>query len=169
MPHKGYRQTRAHRAKRAAALRKPLTVERLRRNSKRIGACLVWMGARLPVGQYGYVGAGQRGRKVYVHILAWRLRHRRSIPKGKVIAHRCDSPACWNWRHLFLTTQSGNLADMVRKGRSSRGEKHWNHRITQKDVTAIRRDRRSSRAIAAAFGLSDRYVRKIRAGTRWPS
>jgi HNH endonuclease len=90
------------------------------------GRCWVWTGKWVSSGGYGIVGIGHRGRtRVYVHRYAYE-RHHGPIPLGMLVLHTCDSRRCVNPRHLRLGTQQQNLADMVAKGRSCRGERHWN-------------------------------------------
>lgn len=60
------------------------------------------------------------GRQQYAHRVAWQLVHG-PIPAGMLVLHRCDNPACLRPEHLFLGTHAENMADMVRKGRSTRG------------------------------------------------
>lgn len=40
------------------------------------------------------------------------------IPKGRVVAHTCDTTYCCNPDHLWLGTRKQNSEDMVRKGRA---------------------------------------------------
>ena len=54
------------------------------------------------------------------HRYAWTLVHG-PIPAGLHVLHRCDTPPCFWVDHLFLGTQSDNVADMVRKGRVRSG------------------------------------------------
>ena len=52
---------------------------------------------------------------------------------GMCVAHRCDNRGCVNPLHLFLATQSDNLADMYLKGRcGDRGK------LTPNQVSRIR-------------------------------
>jgi len=46
------------------------------------------------------------------------------IPKGKIIAHYCDTSSCVNPNHLFLATHAENNKDRNLKGRSATGLKN---------------------------------------------
>lgn len=104
-------------------------VDRLFRLARSEGDCLVVRG-RSPQPN-GYVMLGWREgavkRRGYVHRIAYAHYHG-SIPDGMVVAHTCDNRKCIATDHLVATTTAGNQADMVAKGRSNRGDRHWNWR-----------------------------------------
>lgn len=54
------------------------------------------------------------------------------------LCHRCDVRNCVNPAHLFVGTRADNVGDMVAKGRSCRGVKRPQARITEADVMSIR-------------------------------
>lgn len=62
----------------------------------------------------------------YVHRIAYISYHGALPEAGLVVAHTCDNRRCIAREHLVAATQAQNLADMVAKGRSNRGERHWN-------------------------------------------
>jgi hypothetical protein len=64
----------------------------------------------------GSVRAGTLFR-IKAHIFAWQQKHKRHVPAGRVVMHRCDQPRCVNPAHLRLGSQRDNIADSVRKGR----------------------------------------------------
>lgn len=83
--------------------------------------------------------------------------------------HHCDNPICVNPRHLWVGTRQQNSTDMVLKGRSRTGTKHWNVKLTENQVAAIRADPRTQKLIAADYGISQPLVSVIKTGQRWRS
>jgi hypothetical protein len=104
-----------------ATTRRVTLAERLARDSTLIegGDCIEWTASLRPDG-YGQVR--WEGRARAVHRLAWIAAHG-AIPPGMGVLHKCDNPACLNVAHLFLGTQSENMADKVAKGRQCKGAK----------------------------------------------
>lgn len=89
------------------------------------------------------------------------------IPPGELVCHRCDNPKCFNPAHLFLGTYAANSADMTAKERQARGDRHGNNKLTEDQVRAIRRDPRSSRPVAADYGVNPSTIQFIRNGRTW--
>lgn len=154
--HKGECPTRGPRAIPAMA--------RLGGRLRHEGDCLVWTGGTNANG-YGQIVSDKK--KVYVHRLVWESMFG-PVPEGKEVGHHCDNPPCVLPAHLFLTTSQGNKDDMVTKGRSRHGERHWNVRLTADDVKAIRARPEAAHELAAEYGVGARHIRKIQQGLRWP-
>jgi len=87
---------------------------------KKTDSCWLWVASKNANG-YGVFWVSKKN--VYAHRYCWTT-FNGEIPKGKVICHSCDTPSCVNPDHLFISTQKGNLEDMVLKNRSAKGEKH---------------------------------------------
>jgi len=128
--------------------------------------CWLWETA---VGSDGYGKISHRQRHWQAHRLSW-VMHRGDIPSGMWVLHKCDTPSCVNPDHLFLGTPEDNSRDRDQKGRDYRpsNEKpHFNARLTDDDVRAIRLDRRSQYAIAKDYGIAQPTVNNIKRRTRW--
>jgi hypothetical protein len=76
--------------------------------------CWIWKGWVNP--QWGYGFMCFRNKSWRVHCLMWTIGNG-EIPKGMVIRHRCDTPACCNPAHLLIGTHKDNVHDRMRRGR----------------------------------------------------
>lgn len=99
------------------------------------------------------------------------LLHFGEIPEGKMVCHKCDNPSCVNPDHLFLGSQSDNMADMYTKGRErKRGKKGTTHpqaKLTDDAVRAIRASKSSDAELAKSHGVSRPTIHSIRVGKTW--
>lgn len=136
------------------------------------GTCWIWTGH---LDKHGYGVAhgprpnGTRGpsrahRVVYEHLVG-------PIPEGKILMHSCDNPPCVNPQHLTPATDAENIADMVRKGRSARGSKHWSAKLTEAQVMEARHKYATGRytldILAAEYGLTKTPVSQLLRGVTW--
>lgn len=107
--------------------------------------CLEWTGA---IGKGGYGNFWWKGTHFNAHRASWILQ-RGEIAEGLKVCHRCDNRLCIDVEHLFLGTQSENMADMVSKGRHgncathkpellARGEGNAASKLTEVDILSIR-------------------------------
>jgi hypothetical protein len=91
----------------------PLLVKQFWSRIKRGPGCWEWQR-----GRKGYGQVWLEGKKWYAHRLAYTL-CRGEIPPGKSICHTCDNPRCVRPSHLWLGSQTDNMRDMGRKGRTN--------------------------------------------------
>lgn len=130
--------------------------------------CIEWQGAK------SSAGYGQRrvsGKLLYVHRLAYEAEHG-EIPKGLVIRHTCDNPACYNNEHLILGTQKDNMQDCSKRGRinktvKARGEAQGLAKLNQESVNLIMSSPLSGAKLATQLGVSRSTVNRVRSGKTW--
>lgn len=130
--------------------------------------CKIWGGLRR---EFGHGRISINNKFVDVHRAAWEA-ERGPIPAGLDCLHNCpggDNPSCWNVDHLWLGTQADNNADRDRKGRhvALQGERHGCAKLTEAQVIAIASDERRAPTVAAAYGVSEGTVYKIRSRKAW--
>ena len=88
------------------------TLERVLRQSKKVGECLEFQGY---LNQWGYGVVKENGTTILAHRVV--ARELVGDPEGLYVCHRCDNPSCVNYEHLFLGTSSDNAQDRENKGR----------------------------------------------------
>lgn len=109
--------------------------------------------------RFAYVAAGRTRKEI--------ARRLRAIV-GKCVRHlTCDVTLCCEPKHLRPGTCLQNSADMVRKGRSLRGTKHYAAKLTRQNVTLLRRmiaDGSTCTAVGLALGIHPSRVSRIARG-----
>lgn len=127
--------------------------------------CWEWVGGHN--GGYGALRVG--GQIKRAHRLSWELANG-PIPADMCICHHCDNRGCVNQRHLFKGTNAENMADMIAKGRSRRGELHPKAKLVPFTVRLIRRlhDRGLSHALlGGVFGVAEPTVQHVCQRINW--
>lgn len=121
--------------------------------------CWIWIGGK----QHKY-GAFRISTKKTCRAHRWMYEwFWGAIPKGHVVMHTCDNPACVCPYHLVAGTQDENNRDCSRKGRSKHfkengffGEAHKMAKLTESEVKKIRQIGYSQnlKETADQFGVS---------------
>lgn len=141
-------------------------VDQLLRRTTIGDGCWEWCGR---INRHGYGQVSIKHRTVAVHRLSYRL-FAGDIPDGLCVLHKCDNPACVRPSHLFLGTHAENVADRDAKGRTARGRRIPNSKLSAGDVLEIRRrcvsgDRQSD--IARDYGIAVSQVSQIHTRKVW--
>ena len=125
--------------------------------------CWNWVGGKLRAG-YGVITVYVFGKKTshLAHRVSYMLANQVTITRFQPVCHKCDNPSCINPDHLFLGTQKENLKDMVEKGRSLRGVKNSQAKLTENEVREIRAlyalGSHSQRDLAKIYGIDQTTI-----------
>jgi hypothetical protein len=126
--------------------------------------CWEWVGGRA---SGGYGGFCVNGKTQKAHRVSYEA-YKGKIPKGMVVRHTCDNPACINPDHLIIGTQKDNVADREARGRRDvRGEQVGTSKLTEKDVLEIKTSEESSTVLAKRYGVDKTNIWAIRSGKSW--
>lgn len=130
--------------------------------------CWEWTGAKMPTGrgELGFKDIDGKWRYKYAYRVSYEL-YRGPIPNGMLVCHTCDNPSCVNPHHLFLGSVQDNASDMVKKGRSTKGEKNPQAKLTRLLAEEIRQMPGTQQAIANQYGVSRELVGQIKRGLIW--
>lgn len=124
-----------------------------------LAQCHEW-GLATSADGYGQICVG--GKTLYVHRLVFEEATGRP-PQG-VVRHTCDNPPCFNPAHLIDGTQKQNIHDSLRRGRQPASKLTW-------EIVAEIRSRRNEipqRALAEAYGVSQRLIGRVLRNESWP-
>lgn len=128
--------------------------------------CWEWQRSR---NEKGYAQISRRNQRVLVHRAMYE-EFIGPIPPGHVVRHVvCRNPRCANPRHLATGTTLENQADKVRDGMSLRASKHFNNRLSEKQVYEIRAlaGKMTYREIGEKYGVTLQTAYQIIKRVRW--
>ena len=136
-----------------------------------VGQCWIWLRGNLSdYCAYGHISV--KHKHIRVHRFSYEL-HFGKVPEGLHVLHRCDTPLCVNPSHLFLGTEQENKDDMVSKGRQAKGSECGGSKLTEEQVTEIKRryvyrhPKHGQRAMSREFGVSQAAIHLIISGKNW--
>lgn len=127
-------------------------------------ACWLWVRGKSPSG-YGKFTRG--GKDYRAHRVALQFSTQKSGQRRLATHGPCHNKGCVNPRHLSWQTAEGNMADKLRDGTHTRGERNGAHRLVEWQVRRIRADTRSQRQIAAVYGICKATVGHIKTRRNW--
>ena len=126
--------------------------------------CWEWVGY---FGAGGYGAMSRGGKNCSAHRISYEA-YKGPIPKGMVVRHSCDNPACINPDHLSIGTQKDNMADRDARGRRDvKGEQIGTAKLTETEVLEIKASSESLVTLAARYGVDRSNIWQIRSGKSW--
>ena len=127
--------------------------------------CWEWVGYS---GSGGYGMIGRDGKNVRAHRVSYEA-YKGEIPKGMVVRHTCDNPACINPDHLLLGTQKDNAADRTARGRGHKlkGSSVGTAKLTEAQALEIKSSTLSLAELSEKYGVDKSNIWAIRSGKSW--
>jgi hypothetical protein len=122
--------------------------------------CWIWIGHIDSCG-YGRFRFKRQSAGL-AHRFAFKMKNPDVDIDGLEVCHKCDLPCCVNPDHLFVGTHKDNMNDRDAKGRVRSGEMSGVAKITDEQVREIRYDNRTTRQIAADYGVAGSHVSAIK-------
>jgi hypothetical protein len=105
-----------------------------------------------------------------VHRVSYELTYG-PIPKGMIICHTCDNPACCNPLHLFLGNIADNNNDRDMKNRQVRGFLNGRSKLTSNDIVTIRKlydgKTHTYKSLGIKYGVSTHTIYSIIQRITW--
>jgi hypothetical protein len=129
--------------------------------------CLLWPFATTD----GYGRVWHKGKVEIVSRVVCEIEHGPAPSPDYDAAHSCGNgdKGCVTKRHLSWKTRSGNMEDARAHGTTSRGARNCQAKLTEADVSEIRklRGKLLQREIAEKFGVGRATISLIHSGKLW--
>jgi hypothetical protein len=133
-------------------------------------ACWLWLAGINRKAGYGAFWIPSTKKHVLAHRFSYTL-YVGEIPEGMYVCHTCDNPKCVNPAHLFVGTGADNVADKVSKGRTAKGARLPETKLSEEQAREIKRVIRNEewkpRNLAEQYGVTRQLIYAIRSGRAW--
>ena len=134
--------------------------------------CWEWQGYRLRDG-YGWVST-PIGNRTASRVAAHLSGLLEDLSSSLHVLHRCDNPPCCNPAHLFVGTNTDNVADRVAKNRSGNkplhGQENGASKLTDTQIRQVRGMYKfaqySQSQLARMFNVHQPHISRIVNGLR---
>lgn len=132
--------------------------------------CWLWQSGKDMDGYGAFKAVHDGVQYMRAHRYSFALHYDHHPPKGLVVCHRCDTPACVRPDHLFLGTEADNMADKMAKGRHRVlfGAEQPRAILTEEQAKAILNDARPHSVIAAEYGVHAQTISSLKTRVSWP-
>lgn len=115
----------------------------------------------------GYPVKSHNGKTVKIYRFLYQEEYGR-LPRDIVLLHTCDNRLCINIKkHLKPGSHQDNMADMVAKGRSARGERVGSSKLSKRKVKTIRNSKLTSKQLAEKYEVAISTINRVKNGTYW--
>lgn len=160
-------------------------IAKLEQTSEGSRECIYWPGK---VDSRGRARVWADGKLKLVHRILWERKHGPIAP-GMMLCHHCDNGGCLNLSHIYVGTHAENMRDMKERrryfaakdpervrqiGRANGLRNNWakgdgnpKAKLTAEQAAAIRVDKRPTRLLVEAYGVSRTTIQRIRGGSLW--
>lgn len=133
--------------------------------------CWRWIAASVP---RGYGRFYLHGKPRYAHRVSLFLFRGQWVRGDLLVLHSCDNPACVNPDHLSVGTQTENMRDASRKGRTVRvqdwrGTRNPKAKLTDSqkaELLEAARNGIANRTLAEKYGITITRVQQLVAKTK---
>lgn len=127
----------------------------------------LWDGAIIK--EYGTSTIFDRSHQA--HVTSWCLEHRKKVPEGMIVRHKCKYKTCISPQCLEIGTAADNSRDRIRDGTSCQGSKHPRTTLTDAQVLEIyaSRDCGTQKDRSIRFNTTLGIIKSIDTGRSWNS
>lgn len=134
-----------------------------KRTIDRVTGCWLWPG---PFREFGYGFMSYKNKKTDIHRLSALLYLNHPLDAEGWVLHKCDIPACFNPRDLYIGSPQDNINDMYARGRNVAGAA----KLTAEQAKAIRDAYRNGERIidiARRFSMSHGCISHVVHNRAW--